>query len=68
MVTRLYTAEIKINKFKRGYKKYLIVINDNGVLISDKGLFVLSFFTEEDFKNEVDIKDNKLSHIGDITL
>lgn len=68
MVTRLYTSEIKINKSEVDYKKYLIVINDNGVLISDKGLFVLSFFTEEDFKNEVDIKDNKLSHIGDITL
>ena len=68
MVTRLYTAEIKINKSEVDYKKYLIVINYNGVLISDKGLFVLSFFTEEDFKNEVDIKDNNLSHIGDITL
>ena len=68
MVTSLYTAEIKINKSEVEYKKYLIVINDNGVLISDKGLFVVSFFTEEDFKNEVDIKNNKLSHIGDITL
>lgn len=68
MVTRLYTAEIKINKFEVDYKKYLIVINDNGVLISNKGLFVLSFFTEEDFKKGVDIKDNKLNHIGDITL
>ncbi len=68
MVTRLYTAEIKINKSVSDYIKYLVAINDNGVLISDKGLFVLSFFTEEDFKNQVDIKDNKLSHIGDITL
>lgn len=68
MVTRLYTAEIKINKSEVEYKKYLVAINDNGVLISDKGLFVLSFFTEEDFKNKVDIKDNKLSHVGDITL
>ena len=68
MVTRLYTAEIKINRSVGDYIKYLVVINDNGVLISDKGLFVLSFFTEEDFKNQVDIKDNKLSHIGDITL
>lgn len=68
MVTRLYTAEIKINKSVGDYIKYLVAINDNGVLISDKGLFVLSFFTEEDFKNQVDIKDNKLSHVGDITL
>lgn len=68
MVTRLYTADIKINTSVDDYIKYLVVINDNGVLISDKGLFVLSFFTEEDFKKQVDIKDNKLSHIGDITL
>lgn len=68
MVTRLYTANIKLNNNNKEYIKYLVIINNNGVLISDKGLFVLSFFTEEDFKNEVDIKDNKLNHVGDITL
>ena len=68
MVTRLYTAEIKINKSVGDYIKYLVIINDNGVLLSDKGLFVLSFFTEEDFKENVDIKGNNLNHIGDITL
>ncbi len=68
MVTRLYTADIKINKYVGDYIKYLVVINDNGVLLSDKGLSILYFFTEEYFKEYVDIKDNKLSHIGDITL
>jgi len=68
MVTSLYTAEIKINKSVGDYIKYLVAINDNGVLISDRGLFVLSFDTEKDFKENVDIKGNNLNHIGDITL
>ena len=68
MITRLYTADIKLNKNHKKYIKYLVAINDNGVLISDRGLFVLSFDTEEDFKESVDIKDNNLKHIGDITL
>lgn len=68
MVTSLYTAEIKLNKSDTDYKKYLVSLNHNGVLIMDKGLFVVSFFTEKDFRNQVDIKNDKLSHIGDITL
>lgn len=68
MVTRLYTANIKLNKSDKHYKKYLVVINDNGVLLSDKGLFVLSFFNEKDFIEQVDIENNNLNHIGVITL
>lgn len=68
MVTSLYTAEIKLNKSNKDYIKYLVVINENGVLIMDKGLFVVSFFSEEDFKNNVEIKGNNISHTGDITL
>lgn len=68
MVTSLYTAEIKLNKTDLDYKKYLISLNSNGVLIMDKGLFVVSFLTKEEFREQVDIKNNNLSHIGDITL
>lgn len=68
MVTSLYTAEIKLNKSDKAYIKHLVVINENGVLIMNKDLFVASFFSEEDFKNSVEIKGNNLSHIGDITL
>ena len=68
MVTNLYAAEIKLNKHYEDYKKYLVAINGNGILIMDKGLFVVSFFSEEEFKQGVEIKDNNLSHIGDITL
>lgn len=68
MVTSLYTADIKINKSVSDYIKYLVAINENGVLIIDKGLFVVSFFNESDFKKSVEIKDNNLKHIGDITL
>lgn len=68
MVTRLYTAYIKLNKNHKEYIKYLVAINDNGVLILDKGLFVLSFDTEEDFKREVDISNNKLNYMGSVIL
>ena len=68
MVTSLYTANIKLNKTDKDYKKYLVSMNENGVLIMDKGLFVLSFFSEEDFKKSVKIEGNNLNHIGDITL
>ena len=68
MITSLYTAEIKLNKTDLDYKKYLVSLNSNGILIMDKGLFVVSFFTEEEFREQVDIKNNNLSHIGDITL
>ena len=68
MVTSLYTAKIKLNKEYPNYKKYLVAINENGVLIMDKGLFVVSFFSEVDFKKSVEIEDNNLKHIGYITL
>ena len=68
MVTSLYTAKIKLNKYCPDYKNYLVVMNKNGVLIMDKGLFVVSFFNEVDFKKSVEIEGNNLKHIEDITL
>ena len=68
MVTSLYTAKIKLNKDYPNYKNYLVSINENGVLIMDKGLFVVSFFSEVDFKKSVEIEDNNLKHITDIVL
>ena len=68
MVTSLYIAKIKLNKDYPNYKNYLISINENGVLIMDKGLFVVSFFSEVDFKKSVEIEDNNLKHITDIVL
>lgn len=68
MVTSLYTAKIKFNKDYQNYKNYLVSINENGVLIMDKGLFVVSFFSEVDFKKSVEIEDNNLKHIIDIIL
>lgn len=66
MITRLYTCQAKLNKSDKDYKKYLAVINDEGVLLVDNELFVISFTTEEEFHKNVDYND--LKHIGDITL
>lgn len=68
MVTILYTANIKISGFEKTYKKYLVAVNDNGVLIMDKGLCVLSFSSEEEFKAQVEIESNNLNYIGDVSL
>lgn len=68
MITSLYTAQIKLNKTDKDYTKYLVCINPLGVLLMNKGLFILSFDTEEEFKKEADILDNSLRHIGDIIL
>ena len=68
MITNLYTAKIKLNKEYPNYKNYLVAMNENGVLIMDKCLFVVSFFNEADFKKSVEIEGNNLKHIGDITL
>lgn len=68
MLTNLYTANIKLNKHYKDYKKYLVAINDNGVLIMDNGFVCCIFFNEEDFKMSVEIEGNNLKHIGDITL
>lgn len=68
MVTSLYTADIKINPTDKDYHRYLIVMSDSeGVLIVNRGLFVLSFETVNDFINsDVEIKDKR--YIGDINL
>ena len=67
MVTSLYTADVKLNATDKDYKKYIIIQNEEGVLMVDKGLYSLSFINEEAvLLANVEIKNKK--HIGDITL
>lgn len=67
MVTSLYIANIKLNKTDKDYTKYLLVINDEGILMINEDLCSISFWNEADLKkNSIDIKDKK--HIRDITL
>ena len=67
MITKLYTAGVKLNKKDTEYHRYLLLENDNGILLVDKGLFVISFDDEEDMiKQGVEVV-NKI-HKGDITL
>ena len=67
MVTSLYTADVKLNKTDKEYTKHLLVVNEEGILMINKGLCSISFWNEADLeKNSVDIKDK--IHIGDITL
>ena len=67
MVTSLYTALIKLNKTDKDYRKVILVVHpEEGVLIVQHTLFVLSFDSFDEFKKEVDY--NELRHIGDVNL
>ena len=67
MITSLYTADVKLNKTDKNYTKHLLIVNEEGILMVNKGLCSISFWSEEDLVNNcVDVKDKK--HIGDITL
>ena len=67
MVTSLYTADVKLNTTDKDYHKYIVIQNENGVLMINRGLFSISFMNEEAvLLANVEIKNKK--HIGDITL
>ena len=67
MVTSLYTADVKLNKTDKDYHKYLIVVNDNGVLMVNRGLFSISFENKiAAFDGDIEVINKK--HIGDITV
>lgn len=67
MVTSLYTGDIKLNKADKNYKRVIIIMNpEEGVLVVEKTLFVISFNSFEDFKNQVDYKD--INHVGDVNI
>ena len=67
MVTSLYTADIKLNKTDKDYTKHILIKNDEGVLLVNKGLCSISFWNENDLeKNSVEVKNKQ--HIGDIAL
>ena len=68
MVTSLYTAEVKLNKTDKGFKKMLILHNpEDGFLMVQKGLFSISFENQKALDDsDVEIKDKR--HIGDINL
>ena len=67
MVTSLYIADVKLNKTDKDYTRHLLVVNEEGILMINKGLCSISFWNEDDLKrNAIDVKDKR--HIGDITL
>jgi len=45
-ITRVYTAEVKLNS-KDKFKKQLILENDNGTLFIDREFFVISFLPNQ---------------------
>ena len=67
MITSIYAADVKLNATDKDYKKYIVIQNENGVLMVNKGLFSISFMNEEAILlADVEVKNKK--HIGDITL
>jgi len=68
MVTSLYTVDVKLNKTDKDFHKYLMVYNpENGILFINRGLFSLSFESEEALVSS-DIEFKNKRHIGDINL
>lgn len=67
VVSSIYTADIKLNATDKDFKKYIMIQNEEGVLIIDKGLYSISFMNEEAvLLADVEVKNKK--HITDITL
>lgn len=65
MVTNLFSVFVKLNKTDKDYTKYLLVSNNERVLLVNNSLFVI-FDNFEDFKKETEFKD--IMSIGIITL
>lgn len=57
MASTVYTALVKLNKTAKEYTKHAIIVNDTGVLLVNHGLFVVSFDSFDEFKNNVDYTD-----------
>ena len=67
MVTSLYTADVKLNKTDKDFHPYIMIQNENGVLMVNRGLYSLSFMNEEAvILGDVEVKNKK--HIKDITI
>ena len=67
MITSIYTADVKLNATDKDHKRYIVIQNENGVLMINKGLFSISFMNEEAILlADVEVKNKK--HIGDITV
>ena len=67
MVSSIYTADVKLNATDKDFKKYIIIQNEEGVLMVDKGLYSISFMNEEAvLLADVEVKNKK--HITDIIL
>lgn len=67
MVSSIYTADIKLNATDKDYHKYIIIQNEKGVLMINRGLFSISFENEEAvLLSDVEVKNKK--HIKDVTI
>lgn len=67
MTTSLFTGNVKLNKADKEFKKVIIIMHpEQGVLIVQNTLFVMSFDSFEDFRHNVEY--NNVKTIGDINL
>lgn len=67
MVSSIYTADVKLNATDKDYHKYIIIKNEKGVLMINRGLFSISFENEEAILlSDVEVKNKK--HIKDVTI
>ena len=67
MLTSIYTANVKLNKSDKDYKRSIVIMNpEQGVLIVQNTLFVMSFENFETFITDVDYNDIRL--IGEVNI
>ena len=67
MLTSIYTADVKLNKSDKDYKRSIVIMNpEQGVLIVQNTLFVMSFENFETFTTDVDYTDIRL--IGEVNI
>jgi len=62
MITKVYIADVKLNKTDKNYRKYIILYNEHGYLLIDYELFVISSYSLDDFE----VINKK--HITDISI
>lgn len=65
MITTIELAKVKLNPTDTPISS-IIIINEEGVLIVDKGLFSLSFYSEKDMLENIEVTNRHGKYIANL--